>query len=55
MPILTSIPDTPMVQPDQESSQESKEDSISPNSMQVFHNVLNNVLKIDEDEVVSFS
>ena len=54
MPISTSIPETPMAQPNQESSQESNEDSISPNSMQVFHHVLNNVLKIDEDEVASF-
>ena len=41
-----------MDQPNQESIQESNEDSIIPNSIQVF---LNTVLKIDEAEVVLFS
>ena len=44
-----------MAQPDQESIQQSSEDSISPNSMQMFHHVLNAVLKLDEDEVFSSS
>ena len=55
MPIPTSIPETTMAKPDHESFQESNEDSVSPNSMQVFCLVLNNVLKIDEDEAVSIS
>ena len=42
-----------MAQPNQVSIQESSEDSTSPNSIQVFHHVLNNVLKIIEDEVAS--
>ena len=55
MPIHTSIPEMPVAEPEHKSIQESNEDSNKPNSMQVFHHVLNNVLKIDEDEVVSFS
>ena len=54
MTIPTNIPETPMVQPDYESIQESNEDSISSKSLQAFHHVLNNVLKIGEDEIVSF-
>ena len=45
-----------MVQPNQESIQESNEDSTSPNQIQVFHHVLNNVLHIqNRHEVVSIS
>ena len=44
-----------MAQPNQESIQESSEDSTSPNSIQVFYHVLNNVLKIKKHEVVSIS
>ena len=53
MPIPTNILETPMTQPDHKSIQESNEDSISPNLMQVMQHVLNNVLKIDQDEIVS--
>ena len=53
IPVPTRIPGTPMAQPKQESIQQSSEDSTSPNSILVFHHVLNNVLKIEDDEVVS--
>ena len=55
MDIPTSITETPMAQPNKKSIQVSNEDSISPNSMQVMHHVINNVLMIEEDEIVSFS
>ena len=45
MTVLTSIPETPMAQPDSESLQESK-DTNSPRSMQVLQHVLQKVLDI---------
>ena len=54
IPISTMIPETPMAECNEESIQESSEDSTSPNSIQVFHHVLNNILKIKEYEVASF-
>ena len=54
MTIPTNSPETPMAQSDYESIQESNEDSISCKSLQGFHHVLNRVLKIGEDEIVSF-
>ena len=44
-----------MAQPNQESIQKSSDDSICPDSIQVFQHVLNNVLEIKKDEVVPFS
>ena len=44
-----------MMQPYQQSIQESNEDSPSANPIQVLHHVLKNVLRITTDERVSFS
>ena len=44
-----------MVQPYQQSIQESNEDSPSSNPIQVLYHVLKNVLRITTDERVSFS
>ena len=51
----TSIPETPMAQPDSKSLQESM-DNNSPRSMEVLQHVLQKVLDInDEEENKSFS
>ena len=45
-----------MAQSDNKSIQESKEDSTIPNSMEVYHHVLNKLMDIkNEDEIESFS
>ena len=44
-----------MAKPNQDSIQESREESTSPNPIQVFYHVLSNVLKIKKHEVVSIS
>ena len=55
MTVPTSIPETPMAQPNSESLQESK-DMNSPRSMEVLQHVLQKVLDIkDEEENQSFS
>ena len=55
MTASTSIPKTPMAQPDSESLQVSK-DTNSPRSMEVLQHVLQKVLDIkDEEENKSFS
>ena len=56
MTIPTNIPQTPMAHSDCKSIQESKEDSTSPKSMEIYHHVLNNVMDTkNEDEIESFS
>ena len=56
MTIPTNIPETPMAHSNYESIQESKENSTSPKSMEVYHHVLNKVMDIKyEDETESFS
>ena len=55
MTVPTSIPETPMAQPNSECLQESK-DANSPRSMEVFQHVLQKVLNIkNEGENNSFS
>ena len=55
MTVLTSIPETPMTQPDSDSLQESK-DTNSRRSMEVLQHVLQKVLEIKgEEENKSFS
>ena len=55
MTVTTSIPETPMAQPNSEFLQESK-DMNSPRSMEVLQHVLQKVLDIkDEEENKSFS
>ena len=56
MTIHTNIPAIPMAHSDYKSIQDSKQDSISPKSMEVYHHVLNKVMDIknqDEIEYVS--
>ena len=52
MTIPPSIPETPIVQSNPKSSQESKEGLTSSRSMEVFQHIINKVMDIQNEEEI---